>query len=141
MIRLIGFSALLTGLQLSAAGAQMNYPAPPHPSIVVGEWSTVATVSVPGGRLIELADVRGGTVRMLRGITRREVNRLLGGPLYTSLLRKAGIIDFDSEGRLIRGPALETGNETGNESGSRGEDGKENGSGKGNERGKGQTRR
>ena len=70
--------------------------------------------------MIELAGLRGGTVRMLGGITRKEVNRLLGSPMYTSLLRKAGMIDFDSEGRLIPGPALETGSES--ESG--GENGK-----------------
>ena len=120
MIRLFGFAALLTGLQVSAAEAQLSHPPPPHPSIVVGEASTVATVTVPGGRLIELAGLRGGTVRMLGGITRKEVNRLLGSPMYTSLLRKAGMIDFDSEGRLIPGPALETGSES--ESG--GENGK-----------------
>ena len=122
MIRLFGFAALLTGLQVSAAEAQVSNPPPPHPSIVVGDASTVATVTVPGGRLIELAGLRGGTIRMLGGITRKEVNRLLGSPLYTSLLRKAGLIDFDSEGGLIPGPALETGNESGEED--------ENGNGK-----------
>ena len=122
MIRLFGFAALLTGLQLSAAEAQVRNPPPPHISAVVGESSTVSTVTVPGGRLIELAGLRGGTIRMLGGITRKEVNRLLGSPLYTSLLRKAGLIDFDSEGGLIPGPALETGNESGEED--------ENGNGK-----------
>jgi len=129
MIRLFGFAALLTGLQVPAAEAQVGHPPPPHASAVVGESSTVATVNVPGGRLIELAGLRGGTIRMLGGITRKEVNRLLGSPMYTSLLRKARLIDFDSEGLLIPGPALEIGNE--NESGAEG--GQEGGGGKGGE--------
>jgi hypothetical protein len=65
--------------------------------------------------LIELAGFRGGTIRMLLGTPRREVVRRLGNPMITSILQKAGLIDFDSEGRLIRGAALEQGN--GGESG------------------------
>ena len=129
IIRLFGFAALLTGLQVSAAEAQVSHPPTPHILAIVGESSTMSRITVPGGQLIELAGLRGGTIRMLGGITRKEVNRLLGSPLYTSLLRKAGLIDFDSEGLLIPGPALETGNES--ESGAVGE--KEGGGGKGGE--------
>ena len=90
--------------------ADINENSSDKPRFVAGESGATATVQVPGGRQIEVAGRMGGVIRLQVGTPRRYVIRRLGNTLVTSILQKAGIISFDSEGRLIREPAPETGN-------------------------------
>ncbi|MFH1766260.1 MAG: hypothetical protein ABIF09_18915 [Gemmatimonadota bacterium] len=108
-IRMVALAALASAFSGTPAHGQMTHLPPPSASFVVGETAATGTVTVPGGRQIEVAGRLGGVIRLQVGTPRREVIRRIGNPLVTSILEKAGIIDFDSNGRLIRGPALEEG--------------------------------
>ncbi len=102
LVLFVGMAPGLAAFSVSTVEAQIHHPATPHASVVAGEVSGVATVTVQGGRLMELSLVQGGTIRVLYGITWKEVTDLLGNPYFTSLLEKAGVLRFDEAGRLMR---------------------------------------
>ena len=105
MIRLAILVALFCAFQPNQASAQVN----PHPQ-TIGVfmhffWGGNHPLSDPTGQgtYISFYISDGVSFDLPVGASRSEVNDLLGGPFYTSILVYYGVIDFDSNGNVIPG--------------------------------------
>ncbi len=110
IIRLALLVALLCAFQPGQASAQTSEGVNPHPQ-TLGVffhffWGANHPLSNPTGQggFIAFFTAEGGVFALPVGASRSEVNEMMGGPFYVSILIKYGIIAFDANGNLIPGP-------------------------------------
>ena len=101
MIRLTVLVAILCAFTAPQASAQG-----PH-SKVWGSYSfpfgAVSPFSAPTGQSTYISIITtGGTLELPLGISKKEVSLEVGGPFYTSILRKHQVICFDAMNALVR---------------------------------------